>query len=74
MKYPYRYNKKRDKNGLLLQDGEVLRLLLKAKSRPAISAELNMPMGTVNTCCSRIFEHTGCHSLAELLLTQNKKD
>lgn len=64
----HRYNKKRDTEGLLLQDQEVLRLLLAAKTRAQIGRELGMPQGTLNTCCTRIYRVTGCKNLPELLV------
>lgn len=64
----YRYNKLRDERGLLLQDTLVLNLLLQAKTRPQICEELGMPRGTVNTCCTRIYQTTGCKNLPQLLL------
>lgn len=63
-----RNNRMRDEHGMLLQDKEVMRLLLRAKSRPEICKELNMPMGSVNTSCTRIYENMGVHSLAELII------
>ena len=63
-----RYNKKRDELDLLLQDREVLELLLKAKSREDICAELNLPLGTLNTCCTRIYQKTGCRNQAGLIV------
>lgn len=63
-----RYNKQRDAQGLLLQDREVMKLLLKAKSRNEICRELGLPLGTVNTSCSRIYQNAGVHSLPELLV------
>lgn len=69
----YRYNKERDAAGLLKQDGLVLELLLQGKTRMQISKELGMPMGTLNTCCARIYRHTDCHSVVELILKYDAK-
>ena len=63
-----RYNKIRDEHGMLLQDREVMKLLLQAKRREEISRELQMPVGTVHTCCTRIFELEDVNSVAELIV------
>lgn len=64
----YRTNRKRDGDGLLLQDRAVMELLLRGMSRGEICQALGMPLGTVNTCCTRIYRHTGCKSAVELIL------
>ncbi|MDL2238482.1 hypothetical protein LJC56_11785 [Christensenellaceae bacterium OttesenSCG-928-K19] len=69
-----RNNRLRDEQGMLLQDREVMKLLLRAKSRSEICKELGMPMGSVNTSCTRIYENTGVHSLAELLIRYANKN
>ncbi len=63
-----RYNKSRDDLGLLWQDRAVLELLLQAKSRSMIAEQLEMPFGSVNTSCNRIYKTLDCHSLPELIL------
>lgn len=63
-----RYNKLRDENGMLLQDKEVMKLLLRGKRREEIAGVLSMPLGTVNTCCARIYELEGVKSLPELMV------
>lgn len=70
----YRYNKERDKSGLLLQDSLVLEHLLQGKTRPQICEELGIPMGTLNSCCTRIYRHTGCRSVVELILKYGGKE
>lgn len=61
-------NRRRDESGLLLQDAAVMRLLLLAKTRAEIGEALDMPPGTVNTCCKRVYRHTGCKGQTELIL------
>ncbi len=67
-KITLRYNKERDELGLLLQDREVMEHLLALQSRAAISKALNMPLGSVNESCSRIYKTLECHSVAELII------
>ena len=64
----YRTNRKRDKDGLLHQDRAVMELLLQGKSRQNIVAELDMPLGTVNTCCTRLYKQLGVKNIMELLI------
>jgi len=64
----YRTNRRRDEGGLLFQDRAVMNLLLLGKSRADICKELDMPLGTVNTCCTRIYRKTGCKNLPELIV------
>ena len=61
-------NRKRDKDGMLLQDKVVMKLLLQAKSRAEICWVLDMPLGTLNNSCTRIYEHMGVSGLPELLI------
>jgi DNA-binding CsgD family transcriptional regulator len=58
----------RDEDGVLHSDKAVLALLLEGKSRDKICAALDMPMGTLNSCCSRIYKREGCNTLAQLLV------
>lgn len=62
---------KRDETGLLPRDRAVMKLLLEGKRREAISWELGMPLGTVNTCCTRIYKQMDCRNLAELIIKCN---
>lgn len=64
----YRTNRKRDKDGLLHQDRAVMKLLLQGKSRVEIVKALDMPRGTVNTCCTRLYKQLGVNNLVELLI------
>ena len=64
----YRTNRKRDKDGLLHQDRAVMNLLLEGKSRVEIVEALNMPRGTVNTCCTRLYKQFSVSNLVELLI------
>lgn len=64
----YRTNRKRDESGPLLQDKAVTKLLLQGKTRDEICRELGMPLGTVNTCCTRIYKQTGCRNQPELIV------
>lgn len=64
----YRTNRKRDKDGLLHQDRAVMELLLQGKSRQKIVKELDMPLGTVNTCCTRLYKQFGVNNIMELLI------
>lgn len=61
-------NRKRDEGGLLYQDRAILNLLLEGKTRPEIVRALNMPLGTVNGCCTRLFRELGCKNVVELVL------
>lgn len=58
----------RDEDGLLYSEKAVLELLLQGKSRDGICEALGMPMGTLNSCCTRIYKREGCNSLVELLV------
>lgn len=69
-----RNNRDRDEGGMLLQDREVMKLLLQAKKRPQICQELDMPMGTVNTSCSRIYELEGVSGLPELIMKHRESE
>ncbi len=64
----YRTNRKRGRDDLLHQDKAVLDLLVRGMSRDDICGTLHMPLGTVNTCCSRIYKQTGCKNRVELIL------
>ena len=64
----YRTNRKRDKDGLLHQDRAVMELLLQGKTRVEIVEKLDMPLGTVNTCCTRLYKQLGVNTLVELLI------
>lgn len=69
-----RYNKSRDELGLLLQDREVMKLLLQAKKRAEIAALLDMPPGSVNESCKRIFKTLNVGGVAELIIKYGTKN
>ncbi len=64
----YESQRKRDTNNLLPSERAVLELLLQGKSREEICNELSMPMGTLNSCCTRLYKRFGVTSLVELLV------
>lgn len=49
------------------REAEVLALLLKGRSRPFISQELYLSLGTVNTHVNGIYRKAGVHSVQELI-------
>ncbi|MDL2237370.1 hypothetical protein LJC56_06030 [Christensenellaceae bacterium OttesenSCG-928-K19] len=59
---------KRHGDGQLYSDKAVMELLLRGKTRPEICGKLNMPMGTVNACCTRIYKQAGCKNIMEFIL------
>lgn len=67
--------KEKQKTGSRMYSQEaVLNLMLQGKSREEICVALQMPRGTVNTYCTRIYKQTGCNSLVELVLKHNALD
>lgn len=61
-------NKVRSRQGVLLQDGEVMKLL-RVKDR----AEICKGIGSGKTSCMCVYENIGCKSLAELLKKYSSK-
>lgn len=59
---------KRKAGSRMYSEEAVLNLMLQGKSREEICAALQMPRGTVNTYCTRIYKRTSCNSLVELVL------
>jgi len=61
---------------LLPQDEKVMSLLLEANTRSEIAEKLNMPIGTVHSCCSRIYKYAGCNNIAGFMIwhQQNQND
>lgn len=62
---------KQNAGGRLYSDKAVMELLTQGKRREDICRELGMPMGTLNSCCTRIYKREGCNSLAEFIVKQN---
>ena len=58
---------------LLPQDEKVMSLLLEAKTRSEISEKLNIPIGTVHSCCSRIYRYAGCRSISGFMIWHQQK-
>ncbi len=66
----YEVQRKRDGANMIPSERAVLGLLMQGKSRSEICEELSMPMGTLNSCCTRLYKRFGVASMVELLLKQ----
>ena len=53
--------------GLAPREYEVACLLVEGKSRKETAALLNLNIGTIHTYCTRIYQKTGCESVANLV-------
>ena len=65
---------KRDTDGQPYSEKAVAKLLLLGTSRAEISRRLDMPLGTVNYCCTRIYQKAGCKNLVEFILKNKESE